>query len=134
MAAITDAPQDGLGGEPDAVIRELYSDHAKALHGYVEQFCPDRTSADDIVQETVLLLTAAALDLTRCGLVMTAARHPAPTAGLIATGLAAAALTARTARGCRVSERWAGWHCSSASHRPRKRPRPASAAPIPSPT
>jgi hypothetical protein len=48
----------------------------------------------------VLLLTGAALDLTRCGLVMTAARHPAPTAGLVAAGLAAAALTARTARGC----------------------------------
>jgi RNA polymerase sigma-70 factor, ECF subfamily len=54
MAAITDAPQDGLRGDPDAVIRELYSDHAKALHGYVEQFCPDRTSADDIVQETFI--------------------------------------------------------------------------------
>jgi hypothetical protein len=52
----------------------------------------------------VLLLTGAALDLTRCGLVMTAARHPAPTAGL-----AAAALTARTARGCQVGQRWAGW-------------------------
>ena len=51
-----------------------------------------------------LLLTAAALDLTRCGLVMTAARHPAPTAGLAATGL-----TARTARGCQVGQRWAGW-------------------------
>src|SRR5580698_4678703 len=38
----------------------------------------------------VLLLTAAALDLTRCGLVMTAARHPAPTAGLVAAGPAAA--------------------------------------------
>ena len=57
----------------------------------------------------VLLLTAAALDLTRCGLVMTAARHPAPTAGLVASGLAAAALTARTARGCQVGRRWAGW-------------------------
>src|SRR6202050_4828699 len=57
----------------------------------------------------VLLLTAAALDLTRCGLVMTAARHPAPTAGLVAAGLAAAALTARTARGCQVGRRWAGW-------------------------
>jgi hypothetical protein len=57
----------------------------------------------------VLLLTAAALDLTRCGLVMTAARHPAPTAGLVAAGLAAAALTARTARGCQVGQRWAGW-------------------------
>ena len=56
-----------------------------------------------------LLLTAAALDLTRCGLVMTAARHPLPTAGLIAAGLAAAALTARTARGCQAGQRWAGW-------------------------
>jgi hypothetical protein len=56
-----------------------------------------------------LLLVAAALDLTRCGLVMTAARHPAPTAGLVAAGLAAAALTAGTARGCQVGQRWAGW-------------------------
>ena len=57
----------------------------------------------------VMLLTAAALDLTRCGLVMTAARNPAPTAGLVAAGLAAAVLTARTARGCQVGQRWAGW-------------------------
>src|ERR1700729_4330269 len=57
----------------------------------------------------VMLLTAAVLDLTRCGLVMAAARHPAPTAGLVAAGLAATALTARTARGCQVGRRWAGW-------------------------
>jgi hypothetical protein len=57
----------------------------------------------------VLLLAAASLDLTRCGLVMTAARHPVPTAGLVATGLTAAALTARTARGCQAGQRWAGW-------------------------
>jgi hypothetical protein len=57
----------------------------------------------------VLLLTAAALDLTRYGLVMTAARHPAPTAGLVAAGLAAATFTARTARGCQAGQRWAGW-------------------------
>jgi len=37
-----------------------------------------------------MLLTAAALDLTRCGLVMAAARHPGPTSGLVAAGLAAA--------------------------------------------
>jgi hypothetical protein len=53
-------------------------------------------------------------DLTRCGLVMTAARHPAPAAGLAAAGLAAAGLaaaglTARTARGCQVGQRWAAW-------------------------
>jgi hypothetical protein len=57
----------------------------------------------------VLLVTAAALDLTRCGLVMTATRHPGPAAGLVAAGLAAAALTARTARGCQAGQRWAGW-------------------------
>jgi len=56
-----------------------------------------------------MLLIAAALDLTRCGLVMTAAWHPAPTAGLVAAGLTAAALTARTARGCQAGQRWAGW-------------------------
>ena len=56
-----------------------------------------------------MLLTAAALDLTRCGLVMAAARHPGPTSGLVAAGLAAAALTARTARGCRSGRRWSGW-------------------------
>src|SRR5690242_20966667 len=56
-----------------------------------------------------ILLTAATLDLTRCGLVMAAARHPAPTAGLVTAGLAAAALTARTAGGCRAGRRWAGW-------------------------
>ena len=57
----------------------------------------------------VLLLTAAALDLTRCGLVMAAVRHLAPTAGLVTAGLAAAALTARTARGCQAGRRWACW-------------------------
>src|SRR5271156_4873326 len=63
----------------------------------------------------VLLLSAAALDLTRCGLVMTAPRHSATTAGLVAAGLAAAALTARTARGCRIGQRWAGWLIGAAS-------------------
>ena len=57
----------------------------------------------------VMLLTAAALDLTRCGLVLAAARHLAPMAGLVAAGLAAAVLTARTARGCQAGQRWAGW-------------------------
>ena len=56
-----------------------------------------------------LLLTAAALDLTRCSLVLAAARHPAPAAGLVAAGLVPAALTARTARGCQAGQRGAGW-------------------------
>ena len=54
MTTIVDASRDGLGGDPDSVLRELYSHYAKALHGYVEQFCPDRASADDIVQETFI--------------------------------------------------------------------------------
>jgi hypothetical protein len=57
----------------------------------------------------VMLLTAVALDLTRCGLVMAAARHLAPTAGLVTAGLAAAALTARTARGCQAGQHWPSW-------------------------
>ena len=52
----------------------------------------------------VMLIGAAVLDLTRCGLVMAAARHPAP-----AAGLAAAVLSVRTARGCQAGRRWAGW-------------------------
>jgi hypothetical protein len=56
-----------------------------------------------------MLLAAAAMDLARCGVVMVAARHPAPAAGLVAVGLAAAALSVRTARGCRAGQPWAGW-------------------------
>ena len=54
MAANTQAPGGGLPGDPDAAIRQLYSHHARALHGYVQQFCPDQASADDIVQETFI--------------------------------------------------------------------------------
>jgi RNA polymerase sigma-70 factor (ECF subfamily) len=54
MSAITEAPGDELPGDPDAAIRQLYSHYAKALRGYVEQFCPDQASADDIVQETFI--------------------------------------------------------------------------------
>jgi hypothetical protein len=57
----------------------------------------------------ILLLAAAALDLTRCGLVVMTARYPAPAAGLVAAGLAAAALSVRTARGCQAGRRWAAW-------------------------
>jgi RNA polymerase sigma-70 factor (ECF subfamily) len=54
MAANTQAPGGELPGDPDAAIRQLYSRYAKALHGYVEQFCPDRASAEDVVQETFI--------------------------------------------------------------------------------
>jgi RNA polymerase sigma-70 factor (ECF subfamily) len=54
MAANTQAPGGELPGDPDAAIRQLYSHYARALHAYVEQFCPDQASADDIVQETFI--------------------------------------------------------------------------------
>jgi hypothetical protein len=57
----------------------------------------------------VMLLAAAVLDLTRCGLVLAAARHPAPAAGLVAAGLAATVLSVRTARGCQAGRRWTAW-------------------------
>jgi hypothetical protein len=57
----------------------------------------------------VLLLAATALDLIRCALVLAAARHPAPAAGLVAAGLAAAALSSWTARGCLAGWRWPAW-------------------------
>jgi hypothetical protein len=56
-----------------------------------------------------MLLTAAALDLARCGIVLAAAQHLAATAGLASAGLATAALTAQTARGCQIRRHWAGW-------------------------
>jgi hypothetical protein len=56
-----------------------------------------------------MLLAAAALDLTRCGLVLATARYPAPAAGLVAAGLAAAALSLYSARGWQIGRRWSGW-------------------------
>jgi RNA polymerase sigma-70 factor, ECF subfamily len=54
MTANKTAHRGRLPADADAAIRQLYSSHARALHGYVERFCPDRTSADDIVQETFI--------------------------------------------------------------------------------
>ena len=48
------APRSDLLEDADDAIRQLYSHHAKALHGYVRRFCPDEASADDIVQETFI--------------------------------------------------------------------------------
>jgi hypothetical protein len=58
---------------------------------------------------TVLLLTAAALDLTRCGLILATAPNLAPAAGLVAAGVAAAALSGWTARGHLRGRRWPAW-------------------------
>jgi DNA-directed RNA polymerase specialized sigma24 family protein len=40
--------------EADDALRQLYAQHAEALHNFVWRFCPDRASADDIVQETFI--------------------------------------------------------------------------------
>jgi len=49
-----DALHSDLPGDTNAAVRQLYSDHAQALRGYVRRFCPDHASADDIVQETFI--------------------------------------------------------------------------------
>jgi len=54
MSVNIDSPRGELPGDPDAAIRQLHSQYAPALHRYVERFCPDRASADDIVQETFI--------------------------------------------------------------------------------
>ena len=54
MTTVTDDPGGRLPGDADAAIRQLYSHHAEALHLYVERFCTDRASADDVVQETFI--------------------------------------------------------------------------------
>jgi RNA polymerase sigma-70 factor, ECF subfamily len=53
MLAIPDAP-GSPAGDADAPIRQLHARHAPALRRYVERFCPDRSSAEDIVQETFI--------------------------------------------------------------------------------
>jgi len=50
----TDASRSDPFEDADAAIRQLYSHHAKALHAYVQRFCPDQASAEDIVQETFI--------------------------------------------------------------------------------
>jgi RNA polymerase sigma-70 factor, ECF subfamily len=54
MSAITSDPGGKLPADADAAIRQLYRGHAEALHVYVERFCTDSTSADDVVQETFI--------------------------------------------------------------------------------
>lgn len=54
MLAISDAVRGELADDADTAVRQLYARHAPALRRYVERFCPDRASADDIVQETFI--------------------------------------------------------------------------------
>ena len=54
MLAIQNAARDESARAADAAVRQLYARHAVALQRYVAQFCPDRASTDDIVQETFI--------------------------------------------------------------------------------
>ena len=54
MLAISDTDRDEPAGDADDAVRQLYVRHAPALRRYVERFCPDRSSADDIVPETFI--------------------------------------------------------------------------------
>ena len=56
----------------------------------------------------MMLLAAAALDLTRCGLVASTVRQLGEAAVPVSAGLAVAAVTLWTARGCRRGTRWSG--------------------------
>jgi hypothetical protein len=57
----------------------------------------------------VMLLATAILDLTRCGVAVAMARQAGPAIGLVAAGLAAAALSLWTAHACQAGRRWAAW-------------------------
>jgi hypothetical protein len=57
----------------------------------------------------MMLLAAAALDLTRCGLVVGTVTQAGTAAALVSAGLAAAAVSLWTACGCQRGARWSGW-------------------------
>ena len=57
----------------------------------------------------MLLLAAAVLDLTRCGLVVGTVTQAGTAAALVSVGLAAAAVSLWTACGCQRGTRWSGW-------------------------
>ncbi|HEY2278558.1 MAG TPA: sigma-70 family RNA polymerase sigma factor [Streptosporangiaceae bacterium] len=54
MSVINGARRGARPEDADAALRQLYSRYAKPLHRYVERFCPDLASTDDIVQETFI--------------------------------------------------------------------------------
>ena len=56
-----------------------------------------------------MLIAAAALDLTRCSLVLMTFRHVVPTVGLVAAGIGAALVSATAARAYLAGQRWAAW-------------------------
>jgi RNA polymerase sigma-70 factor (ECF subfamily) len=54
MIVVSNTNRDELDRDADVAVRQLYARHARALQRYVERFCPDRASAEDIVQETFI--------------------------------------------------------------------------------
>src|ERR1700729_1840216 len=54
MPDIPHVTRGELPPKADAAVRLLYSRHAEALRACAVGFCPDRASADDIVQETFI--------------------------------------------------------------------------------
>ncbi len=56
-----------------------------------------------------MLLGTAALDLTRCSLVLMTSRQAASTAGLVTAGIGAAVVSMASARGYRTGKRGAAW-------------------------
>jgi hypothetical protein len=56
-----------------------------------------------------MLLGAAGLDLTRCGVAVATIRPTGEAALLVCTGLSAAGVSLWTARGCRRGSPWSGW-------------------------
>ncbi|HEV2934491.1 MAG TPA: hypothetical protein VGY96_15265 [Streptosporangiaceae bacterium] len=85
------------------------------LPGQAAAACTDGTGTPDgngLPSRRVIglmLLAAAALDLTRCGVVLVTVRQAGAAAGLVSVGLAAAAVSLLTARGCQHGARWSGW-------------------------
>jgi hypothetical protein len=57
----------------------------------------------------MMLLAAATLDLTRCGLVAGTVTRAGTAAALVSAGVAVAAASLWTARGCQRGARWSGW-------------------------
>jgi hypothetical protein len=57
----------------------------------------------------MMLLAAAVLDLTRCGLAPVTAAQAGAAAGPMSANLAAAAVSLWAARGCQRGTRWSGW-------------------------
>lgn len=56
-----------------------------------------------------VLIAGAALDLTRCSLVLMTVRHVGPAAGLVAAGIGTAVVSVFAALGYRAGRRWAAW-------------------------